>query len=233
MGRHPLGRSKRMISGMFKQILSNFANTLKDLMKDNVITIEHLETTNHNKLNETHSLVLGALCYSINQLIEKESIIALGHGLKPKAFRKKFTPDISLWKANGKRKLVALIDYESTNSSDSRIVKRDLRNYENYIESPQPFDIPKFWAIIVTLPSKKVRESDWYSWDDIDKRIPKTEYVKMLENPFQYWFPQYASKFDELIKERERCPLYIVNLDATKVRLCLPKEETFSIRLNA
>ena len=215
-----------------KEILTSFAKGLKDLLGSGVITPEHLETTNRNELNETHSLIWSALCHSICQTVGKKYVVTIEHGLKPKGKgMRKFTPDISLWKVNGVKKIVGILDYESTNSSDSRIIRRDFENYRHYIQNPQIFDTPEFWVIITTLPSKKVRKSDWYSWDLIRRRISRDEYVKMLENPFQYWFLKYTDEFNKLEEQRVKCPLYVVNLNATELRLCLPKDETFSIEL--
>ena len=217
---------------MVKEILTSFANSLKDLVGIGVVTPEHLETTNRNKLNETHSLVWSILCHSMYRTVGKKYVVTVEHGLKPKGKgMRKFSPDISLWKVNGVKKLVGILDYESTNSSDSRIIRRDFENYRYYIQSPLIFNIPVFWIVITTLPSKKVGRSDWYSWDLRRKRITKNEYLKMLENPFQYWFPQYTDKFSELEEQREKCSLYVVNLNAAELRLCLPNDEAFSIGL--
>ena len=216
---------------MVDGILTNFADRLKDLTRIDVITPEHLGTTNRNKLKETHSLIWGALCHSVCQTVGKNCVVAIEHSLKSKGMEKGFTPDISLWKFNGVKKLVGIMDYESTNSSDSRIIRRDFENYHRYIQTSLFFNIPEFWVIITTLPSMRVNKSDWYSWDLRRRRISRNEYLKMLENPFQYWVPKYEDKFNKLEKQRRKCPLYIVNLDITELKLCLPKDKTFSIRL--
>lgn len=211
-----------------KEVLTSFANNLKDLAGIGVITPEHLETTNRNELNETHSLIWSGLCRSLYQTVGKRYVVAVEHGLKPKAKgMRKFSPDASLWKVNGVKRLVGVFDYESTNSSDDRVMRRDFKNYRHYMQNPL-FNIPEFWVIILTLPSKKVGKSDWYSWDLRRKRITKEDYLKMLENPFQYWFNKYRDKFNELEVQRGKCPLYVVNLTATELRLCLPDDEAFS-----
>jgi len=215
---------------MVEEILISFADSLKDLVNIGVVTPEHFETTNRNRLSETHSLIWSILCHSVYQTVGKKYAVAVEHGLKPKDVRK-FTPDISLWKVDGVKKLVGILDYESTNSSDSRIIRRDFENYSHYVQNPMFFNIPEFWVIVTTLPSKKVGKSDWYSWDLIRKRISRDEYLKLLENPFQYWFPKYADKFDGLKEQHEKCPLYVANLDAYKLRLYLPKDEAFSAGL--
>ena len=84
---------------------------------------------------------------------------------------------------------------------------------------------------LTVLPSKKVSKSDWYSWDLRRKRISRDSYMQMLENPFLYWFPKYTGDFNKLEKQREKCPLYVVNLNATELRVCLPKDKPFFIGL--
>jgi hypothetical protein len=76
-----------------------------------------------------------------------------------------------------------------------------------------------------------VIKSDWYSWDLIRKRISGDEYLKLLENPFEYWFPKFSEGFSQLRQQLDRCPLYLANLDFANLRLCLPKDEEFSVHL--
>lgn len=127
---------------------------------------------------------------------------------------------------------MGVLDYESTNSSDRRVFSRDFRNYRHYVKSPSVFNVPEFWIILTTLPTKKVGKSDWYSWDKRKKRITQDDYSKMLENPFRYWFRQYSNRFNKLREEHERCPLYVVNVTSTELKLHLPNDEDFSIELD-
>jgi hypothetical protein len=214
-----------------QKVLINFAIYLKGLIKDNFVTSLHLETTKYTHLSESHSFIVGALCHSAYKVVRGEYVLAIGHGLKADLRgKRRFTPDISLWKVNDAKKLVGIIDYESTNSSDSRVFRRDFENYREYIQTPL-FSTPEFWIIITTLPSKKVSKSNWYSWDLRRKRISRNEYLRMIEDPFKYWFSHYEDKFNRLVEQRRKCPLYVVNLDATELRLCLPKDEQFFITL--
>jgi hypothetical protein len=211
-----------------KKLLANFANSLKDLIKTGFITAEHLESTNRNKLNETHSLIWGALSHSVHLTLGTKCAVAINRSLKSESMKKRFTPDISLW---NHRKSVGIVDYESTNSSDSRIIGRNFENYRQHVQTSLHSNIPEFWIIITSLPSKKVSKSDWYSWDLIRKRISGEEYLKLLENPFEYWFPKFSEGFSQLREQLEKCPLYVANLDFANLRLCLPKDETFSVQL--
>ena len=158
-------------------------------------------------------------------------VVAINRSLKSESMKKRFTPDISLWNHSHNSKLVGVVDYESTNSSDSRIIRRNFENYRQHVQTSSHSNIPEFWIIITSLPSKKVSKSDWYSWDLIRKRISGDEYLKLLENPFEYWFPKFSEGFSQLREQLEKCPLYVANLDFTDLRLCLPKDEAFSVQL--
>jgi hypothetical protein len=214
-----------------KDILANFANSLQDLIKTGFITAEHLESTNRNKLNETHSLIWGALTHSVYSTLGTKYVVAINRSLKSESMKKRFTPDISLWNQRPNSKLVGAVDYESTNSSDSRIIRRNIENYRQHVQTSSHSNIPEFWIIITSLPSRKVSKSDWYSWDLIRKRMSEDEYLKLLENPFEYWFPKFSEGYSQLREQLEKCPLYVANLDFTNLRLCLTKDKAFSAKL--
>lgn len=205
------------------EILTSFANSLTDLIRIGAITTEHLETTNRNQLHETHSLIVSVLHRSVCQVVKKECVVTLGHGLREGKGMKLFKPDITVWKIEAIKRLLGVIDYESTNSSDDRVIDSFV-NYQNYIDKPSLFRIPEFWAIITTLPSREVKKSDWDS-RYLSKKDDK--YKKMIKNPFQYYFPEYTEEFNKRQEQREKCPLYVANLDAKELRLCLPEDETF------
>lgn len=209
------------------EILDSLANNLRELGKTGVITGEHLESTDRNRLNETHSLVWGALFHSVYLAVGRKCAVSIGRGLKLETMKKRFVPDISIWTLGSISKLVGVVDYESTNSSDSRIVRRDFANYRQYVQTPHS-NVPEFWIIVTSLPSRRVSKSSWYSWDLRRKRISRDEYLKLLENPFEYWFPKFSVGFDQLQKYFERCPLYVANLDFDGLRLCLPSDKTIS-----
>ena len=93
-----------------------------------------MESTNRNKLNETHSLIWGALTNSVHLTLGMKCVVAINRSLKSESMKKRFTPDISLWNNSDNSKLVGAVDYESTNSSDSRIVRRNFENYRQYLQ---------------------------------------------------------------------------------------------------
>jgi len=219
------------MDAIVEEIFANFANSLKDLIKIGFITPEHLESTNRNKLNETHSLIWGALFNSVHLTLGMKCVVAINRSLKSESMKKRFAPDISLWNSSDTSKLVGVVDYESTNSSDSRIFRRNFEKYRQHVQHSSYSNIPEFWIIVISLPSKKVSKSDWYSWDLIRKRISGYEYLKLLENPFEYWFPKFSEEYSQLREQLEKCPLYVVNLDFTNLRLCLPKDKAFSVQL--
>lgn len=211
-----------MLASPVDAILSSMVEKLSRLIGLKVISSEHLETTNRNQLHETHSLILGALAHAAYDHIGEEyGTVAIERGLKVIGERM-FRPDITLWQSRGR--LVGVMDYESTNSSDSRIIDRNFENYRKYVGRAL-HDIPHFWVILTTLPSKEVKSSDWNSWDYSKKN---KKYEELRKNPFQFWFRQYKEKFAGLVRKREKCPLYVANLDSNELRVHLPKDVTWA-----
>lgn len=215
---------RTMLASPVDTILSNMVEKLSPLIRLKVIFSEHLETTKRNQLNETHSIILGALAHAAYDHIGEEyDTVAIGRGLKVMD-EKRFIPDITLWQ--GRERLVGVMDYESTNSSDFRIIERNFENYRKYVGSKKdPDNIPNFWVIITTLPSKEVKSSDWYSHY---YRKKDKEYGELRKNPLQFWFRQYKEEFEGLVREREKCPLYVANLDFNELRVHLPKDVTWA-----
>jgi hypothetical protein len=65
----------------------------------------------------------------------------------------------------------------------------------------------------------------------IHGRISGDEYLKLLEKPYEYWYPKFSEGFSQLREQLDKCPLYLANLDFANLRLCLPKDEEFRIQL--
>jgi hypothetical protein len=209
---------------LVQTITSDLVVAIEEMKRDGIITVDSLETTNRNYMNETHSVIVGKLFSVVDSRKGKIFNAAIpGHGLRTKESKggKKFVPDITLWKWNREGKeIVGVIDYESTNSSDSRIVTRDFKNYQRFVENHS--QIPSFWLVITTLPQHPVDRSDWYSWDYRRGRASSSGYAKMIANPFDYWYAEYRTHFSELMPTRKKCPLYLANLDWEGVHAILP-----------
>ncbi|MDM8000375.1 MAG: hypothetical protein QUS33_10325 [Dehalococcoidia bacterium] len=157
---------------------------------------QHLQTTAHNKGGKVHNLV----CTIVEQVGHQ-----LGYYVARERYRyfddgKRYRPDVQMWK-NGR--LSFLVEYESTNSSDSRIIEVDLRRYFKAIDR-EPIDdasLPEYWVILYTLPDGPVEQRHWRSWDF---RKSDPEYADMRLNPHRFY--KRAFKEPSLLRNSLRDP---------------------------
>ncbi len=201
-----------------RKILENLATELKELVSTNAITAGHIESIDYNRMHEAHSIILGALARAVVLNLDKGSFMAHGQGLKASISEKVFIPDITLWSKSGKR-LIGVIDYESTNSTDFRIFVRNFENYKRYSIAQNP---PEFWLAITTAPSKEVEK-----WVRYKKYSDRADYERLKANPFAYYAPKFIQEFRRL----SPLPLFAANLDSERIKVYIPEnsEEEFLI----
>src|SRR5208337_2701391 len=95
-----------------------------------------------------HSRILGILA---RMNLGDGWVIDVERALKPQLKgRSQFTPDIIGW--TPENRMAFVIEYESINSSDSRVEWKDISNYSKYVKNPSTDDgLPILWIIITTL----------------------------------------------------------------------------------
>lgn len=146
--------------------------------------------------------------------------------------QRRFKPDVVVCK-NGKNGFnfspSLYIDYESPNSCDARIVKKDV---EKYILFGNP--IP--YIIITTLPKKESPDWKllWTGKDGANKHLhglnrneKNQERDKIRKNPFDYWFSFYREKLSSCRKKHKDWidqldNIYFININS--------KETSFEIK---
>lgn len=116
-----------------------------------------------------------------------------------------FRPDLAF--INTRREKVAVIEYESSNSSDERLIAKDLWHYRTAIESFEGFEqhpghsewvLPKLWLIISTLPSCSVVRWPWHGYNKQDECGPKIKDRKRRDaNPLAYYEDSLHKAFAE------------------------------------
>ena len=117
-----------------------------------------------------------------------------------------------------------VIDYESPNSSDARIIKKDLRNYLGWARSrlvKKRCDPPPY-LIITTLP----RQADSKKWQVRWANKGQWNYghwrnrAEIAESPANYWYGFYRSELAKLSEDDCRIVsqfVYFLNLNGAKV----------------
>ena len=152
--------------------LKTIANNLSKAIKHNILPTEWFSSNSGNRESVLHARVLAILAKSGCDL---KYVVEIEPGFKP-ACGRQFRPDLQLWRSDHQS---FLIEYESTNSSDSRILWKDLPHFEQS-RNNEPF--PDFWLIIYTLPNEPVTKWKIYDYRTNDPRV-----VEMKANPHKYY----------------------------------------------
>lgn len=222
------------------KIIQNICKKIEELVAKNYFSLDYIEKIKYRKHNKLHSRMLGII---VSAAIELGYIVDIGRGIKP-SNGMKFNPDILFWK-NGKPMI--LIEYESTNSSDYRVIDKDLVNYRRSVETSFSLELPKFWIIITTLPNKKV--TSWSRWEllewakkfvELDKELPKQSkqhsfekilYYKLKENPYSFYYEKFLSEFEKIDKRFfYKSQLFLVNLNSMGLNVEFPFKKTYPIK---
>ena len=178
--------------------LTRLARDLSQGIRSGCIASDYLQTTVHNKGRKVHSLICG--------IIEKAGL-ELGYvvGREKRFYFEDGTsycqPDLLLWKND---RLSLLVEYESTNSSDSRVIHSDLWHYIRALDidaSVPDTNVPEYWLIIYTLPNGPVEH--WTSWD---YRKADHEYAIMRQNPHRFY--KGAFEHPSLLVNSRRKPCF-------------------------
>lgn len=154
------------------ELLTALCNNLSKALEHNMIPPEWLENQEGDVESMLHSRVWAVLAKTGFDL---DYVVEVSSGFKPIDARQ-FRPDIQLWRSD---KLVFLIEYESTNSSDSRVLWKDLKHY---VDSAGNSTFPDYWLVIYTLPDHRVDK--WKSWD---YRSTDPVVYQIRKNPHEYY----------------------------------------------
>src|SRR5262249_36461328 len=96
-----------------------------------------------------------------------------------------FKPDLCI--CDEADRTIGVLEYESTNSSDERLVVKDLRHIEDAIlaELRQGQVQTRWWLLISTLPNRRVEWPRFYDWGEDTLPLVKSR-SKRDENPLAY-----------------------------------------------
>lgn len=121
----------------------------------------------------------------------------------------KFQPDVAI--RNRNKDLALAIDFESPNSSDARVPRKDVDAYLAWAEAGGGCE----YVIITTLPDRPAM--DW------ELRYASPGYLnnghdraKIRKNPFRYWYRYYKSQLDPRWRDY---PIRFANLNGKKLRI--------------
>lgn len=210
--------------------ISKLNENINEKIKSGFLKDEYFTTCKYNTGSEVHSRMHALIvktCYDLNPDcdIELERRLSYNDG-KNVSFR----PDITIYEES---KLIGIIEYESTNSSDGRFYgfkgksgtkKRtsDLKYLTGYISDDNKKDeIPTFWIIISTLPKDSVEQKDWKS-RDFNKSTDN--FKKLIKSPFEYYYTNpiinYIDETEKKLDGKKRLPnVFLLNINKRSVDL--------------
>jgi hypothetical protein len=153
--------------------LAEVAKELNRLADRGVWTREWILHSDYNHQSWLHALVWGAL------------VRAVPDGYVPMVdvkWKGSFRPDLCICQDVDMNKVFAVVEYESTNSSDERIPRDVLSHFREAICAQVEAGRldTRWWLILSTLPSDPV--TDWPYWGEDRKRITARN-----KNPFAFY----------------------------------------------
>jgi hypothetical protein len=144
--------------------------------------------------------------------VELENSFVVGHGPHPDNPGKrkilKWEPDMVFRDRVGKvGKVLLFVDFESPNSSDFRVIDRDITLwYLNWLAHSSNMTE---YLIITSLP-----DAESPGWLCRYTRADGYDKVAARKNPFRYWYGIYRARFKTEWKEY---PITFANFNGTKL----------------
>lgn len=124
-----------------------------------------------------HAMICGALVRAVPEHLTP---------LVEAGMSREFRPDMTI--IDSGRNEIAVIEYESVNSSDTRLITRDVRRFAEGYTLDGEWPLPKLWLIISTLPSIAVKGWPWHAVNKLlDPAQYKANRAKRNANPLAFF----------------------------------------------
>lgn len=172
------------IENVVDKLITAFNEGARNLPSDFYSTFRYTQTGK----NWTHPITLGILAkFLIEQYPEMQLAIDCRFNSQTK-----FQPDLTI--IDKSRNPIIFVDYESPNSSDARVLPKDIKPYLA-IKSNLPTTVP--YLIITTLPNQPA--PDWeLRWTNGYNILLAGQRNKIRENPYIFWHNHYSESISEL-----------------------------------
>lgn len=198
--------SKKLIES-FVEEFNKEINKVPDGFYD---TFKYTKTGN----NLTHPRTLG---YIIKAILRLRNDTAIEIDRRFNEDKTKFQPDIYVTLTDDKPFLV--VDYESPNSSDARILDKDVKPYLEWVKSHGYSNAP--YIIITTLPTNRRSTGEWelrYTSKGQCNEDHKGKLKEIRDNPFEYWYgnvyEQYLQQHKDILDK-----VYFINISGKEAVL--------------
>ena len=162
--------------------------------------------------NLTHPVTLGLISRIFR---EAPGVIHAAFDLRLNCGNKvKFQPDLAGLDADFHP--LAFVDYESPNSSDSRLPEKDVGSYVKW-RGVTKLSIP--YVIVTTLPTQAAQ--DWelrYASPGYYNHAFQGKEGEIRQNPYVFWYRHYRNEFAKY----DMTNIALVNIDGRTVRRVYP-----------
>ncbi len=190
---------------MVRQIVSTLQEEIQNLPDNFYSTFSYTVTGQ----NYTHPITIGILS-KVVLAMKDVKFVAVDFRLN--AAGVKFQPDLVALGDVTPIHPVLFLDYESPNSSDIRIPKKDVESYEKWSKQYRE-RIPYF--IITTLPDRQV--ADWqlrYTSEGRTNYNFRGRRQDICMNPFRFWYAEYK----RALQRKDLTKIYFINIDKKEVK---------------
>jgi hypothetical protein len=185
-------------------LLKGLTTGIRSFPHDFYDSFEHTRTGN----NLTHPWTWGLLSKILWDL---KGITRVGIDVRFNARNGiKFQPDLV---AYAKGKPVLFVDYESPNSSDARVLKKDAKPYLAWVKRR---NTGAEYIIITTLPARRCPQWKVRSGSKGSPNYKfRSKRHEIRSNPFEFWYGYYRDK----LRGKRLGALSFVNIDGQKVHV--------------
>jgi len=195
------------ITQVVQELAEGLEKGIKPLPESFYDTFDYTKTG----CNLTHPVTLGIISVILRGMLHVEHVavdwrVNLGN-------RVKIQPDLTAMDAS--LNPILFIDYESPNSSDFRVIKKDIMPYLNWQEKTNQLTP---YIIITTLPNKLTPK--WKLLWTSAKSKQYNQAVKgfrdeVRKNPFEFWYRQYRTLVTEKSLNLKR--VFMLNIEGKRV----------------
>jgi len=146
--------------------------------------------------------ITGSLLHGRVWAVLSQSVMPPYYPIIEARFGRSFRPDLCV--TDQSDKIIAIVEYESVNSSDERIEGKDLINFGLFSERKELSSV-KWWIILSSLPNQRVRGWNWWGWNKDPQYGPPKKCKKSRDaNPFKYYEDSMHSAFKNTWNDLEK-----------------------------
>jgi hypothetical protein len=198
-----------------EDFLRSFADEINDLADRRLLAWKHFLDGSWNANSWVHARMFGALVRAVRRpLVPMVEVF----------WNRQFHPDVCL--VDNQDMIIGVVEYESTNSSDERIVAKDLAHFESAILEYKSIaaQLPKWWLVISTLPNRDVKRWPWYDYEICPqtKRSREARNINPLLYHEEWYHDELRQMTARIMHEYEgKCSTQIIwaNLDGNTLAI--------------